>query len=183
MASLVRSESEIIGDSRSLARNLEALVQSPGYRILLLHYGMDRSGDSPSAEEVLERNPHDHLSNSRAIFRSRTGQTSHNPRRPPSKKSRPNISVYQQLMEELHGAHLRPNVTSLPPSPDELEGWLHSGPSMVEAIFYGEEGAYPSMLRLAPRRYRKDAEWIQNFLGTSLETIIDRPIHFCDPDS
>ena len=84
------------------------------------------------------------------------------------------IGYTKQLMEELHGAHLRPNVTSLPPSPDELEGWLHSGPSMVEAIFYGEEGAYPwQYLRLAPRRYRKDAEWIQNFLGTSLETIID----------
>ena len=167
MASSVRSEAEII-------RDIESQVQSPGYLFCFCIMVWTDLGIA-SAEEVLERNPHEHLSNQELSFV--LGLMAKSPiilGDPPSQElAAQSMGYTRQLMEELQGAHMRPDFASLPPSPDELESWLHSGPSMVEAIFYGEEGAYPwQYLGLASRRYKRDDHWIRNYLGASLETMV-----------
>ena len=54
--------------------------------------------------------------------------------------------------------------------------WLDNADRIVEPIFYGEDGAYDfQCIELAKKRYAKDNKWLETYVGTSLETILDIP--------
>ena len=89
-----------------------------------------------------------------------------------------------RLLEELHLSYLSPSAqqpTGVEPisedmaaTMDRIGEWLDSGERVSEAAFYSGPGAFDfQFLELAPRKYARDAEWIQTYLGTSLDAIID----------
>ena len=89
------------------------------------------------------------------------------------------------LLEELHAAYLVSDKLSalgnIVPQEElvkrhhELyEEWMTSGEGMVEPIFYGSEGAWSfQFLEMAEARYKNDSEWIESYLGTTLESIVE----------
>ena len=98
--------------------------------------------------------------------------------------NRQNISAHE-LLKELHRS-LSPAELKQDSEPEEFiddepasepmsrGGWLRTDGSLVEPIFYGEEGAFNFQYTdLAAKRYRHDSEWIESYLGTSLESIIE----------
>ena len=98
--------------------------------------------------------------------------------------NRQNNSAHD-LLDELHRAvssgtynaavESKERVNDDPRSRGDLtDEWLRTGSDMVEPIFYGEEGAYNFQYAdLAAKRYGRDADWIENHLGTSLQSVID----------
>ena len=88
-----------------------------------------------------------------------------------------------RLLNELHSTYA-PSVPvptdagsdsdDLAATMDRIGQWLNSGERFSEAAFYSGPGAFDfQYLELASRRYAKDATWIKNHLGTSLQSIID----------
>ena len=88
-----------------------------------------------------------------------------------------------RLLSELHSSYIpsAPNPSdagssseNLSMTMDQIGQWLDSGERFSEAAFYSGPGAFDfQFLELASRKYARDAMWIQNHLGTSLESIID----------
>ena len=57
-------------------------------------------------------------------------------------------------------------------SEETIHDLLGSGPVLREAIFYGTESAYHFQYRaLSPKRYKRDAEWLETNKGFSIETV------------
>ena len=89
------------------------------------------------------------------------------------------------LLEQLHSAlsseglnadsWFNERVNGDPRSRGEsTDEWLRTSSGMVGPIFYGEEGAYNFQYAdLAAKRYRNDADWIESYLGTSLQSIVE----------
>ena len=89
------------------------------------------------------------------------------------------------LLDELHRAHTfanAENTDSARSTPietqatveDRYSSWLTAGPGMVEPIFYGGEGGNSlQFLRSVEKRYKSDSEWLKNYLGTDINSIID----------
>ena len=102
--------------------------------------------------------------------------------------NRQNNSAHD-LLEELHRAlssetrnavvGFKEHVNGGPQSRGEsTEKWLRTSKGMVEPIFYGEEGAYNFQYSdLAAKRYGRDADWIESYLGTSLQSVIEISQH------
>lgn len=58
-----------------------------------------------------------------------------------------------------------------------LEHWSESSDRIVEHIFYGEDGAYDfQFIELAEKRYAKDKEWLDSYIGSSFEAILRIPM-------
>ena len=54
--------------------------------------------------------------------------------------------------------------------------WLDSADCVVETVFYGEDGAYNfQLLEFAKKRYSRDKEWLESYVGASFETILKIP--------
>ena len=88
-------------------------------------------------------------------------------------------STASDLLEELHQAQMyfpfRDGDQNAQDSgargSRNFDDWMRSGRGMVEPIFYGDDGAYDfQYLEMAEKRYSNDNHWIENRLGTSLES-------------
>ena len=87
------------------------------------------------------------------------------------------------LLGELHrsfssrfGAELK-RLTSVRDSPSDFSQayslWLENADRIIEPIFYGEDGAYDfQCIELAAMRYAKDKEWLETYVGASLEDVL-----------
>ncbi|MYB76287.1 MAG: hypothetical protein F4X83_04170, partial [Chloroflexi bacterium] len=55
--------------------------------------------------------------------------------------------------------------------------WLESSDRIIEPIFYGGDGAYDfQFIELAEKRYAKDKEWLDSYVGSSFEVILKIPM-------
>ena len=78
------------------------------------------------------------------------------------------IEQTETLLKELHHAIMQPVVSSMHAGAPE-PNFFKSGDALREPIFYGAESAYPFQYRdLAPRKYRKDADWLMQNRGIDL---------------
>ena len=90
-----------------------------------------------------------------------------------------------ELLDEVHRSCALPDTiqtgqgSSLPDfsGPDLAQAydeWMASGHGMIEPIFYGDPGAYIfQYFEMAAKRYSLDHDWIENYVGINLTTIID----------
>ena len=85
----------------------------------------------------------------------------------------------RRLMEELHETYLSNaisriiNRTMQTTMPEEANASDFNDDAMVEAMFYGSNSAHDiSYLEVAAKRYKQDADWLQDYLGVPLEEAI-----------
>ena len=86
-------------------------------------------------------------------------------------------NMAHDLLEELHSSYYPPEFhreSQTDESVRSIEEWLRNSHGMVEPISYGEEGAYDfQYLDFALKRYEEDRQWIRDYSGTTLESVVE----------